>query len=272
MNIIEFNNRFSTEKACLDDLFLRKYGKRNVCLSCRKPFRYYKVKNRKAYECGYCGRQVYPMASTIFEGSTTSIQKWYYAIYLFSVSKNGVSAKEIQRQLSVTYKTAWRIGHQVRKLLADDGRLLTRFVEIDESLYGKKSHSKGGWDNKSILFGMIERRGRVRVRIVPDRSRDTLTKEIKQSVKQGARVHTDKYKGYFGLWKHGYRHRKKDGKRIHINSMEGYWGNFKKAMFGTHTWVSPKHLQNYLDEFQFRHNNRNRTSMMFDLMLNRIVT
>jgi transposase-like protein len=212
------------------------------------------------------------MAGTIFEGTTLTLHKWFYAIFLFSISKNGVSAKELERSLEVTYKTAWRLGHQIRKSLRDNDVKLKGLVEIDESMYGGRSHGKHGWgaEGKVVLFGMVERGGNVRVKVVPNRQRETLFPVINKSVETNSKVHTDNYKGYYGLWKHGFRHRKKDGKAIHINSMEGYWGNFKKAMLGTHTWVSPKHLQNYLDEFQFRYNNRREVIKMFDLMMYRI--
>jgi len=273
MNIIEFNARFPDSEACLHDLFLRQSCIMMRCKACNEPFKYYRVKNRKAYVCGSCGHQFYPMAGTIFEGSTTELYKWYYLIYLFSSSKNGVSAKEIERQVKVTYKTAWRMGHQIRKLLADDGLKLKGLVEIDESLYGGKSHGKRGWgaEGRAVLFGMIERNGKVRVKVVPNRQKEVIVPIIKKSVEAKSLVHTDNYKGYYGLGLHSFKHRKKDGKDIHINSMEGYWGNFKKSMAGTHTWVSPKHLQNYLDEFQFRYNYRKKTPKMFDLMLQHII-
>lgn len=137
MKITEFNKQFPTDDKCLDHLFNSRFGHMKKCDSCKNSFKYYRVKNRKSYECNNCGNQIYPMAGTIFESSTTSLKDWYYVIYLFSVSKNGVSGKEIQRQLGVTYKCAWRIGHQVRKLMSGDAKL-EGLIEVDESLYGDR--------------------------------------------------------------------------------------------------------------------------------------
>lgn len=182
MNIHEFNKRFPDSETCLSDLFQRRFGKTEKCPCCDKPFKYYRVKNRKSFECNDCGNQIYPMAGTIFEESNTPLLSWYYAIYLFSVSKNGVSGKELQRQLKVTYKCAWRIGHKVRQLLADDNRKLEGTVEVDESMYGGKSHGKRGWGapGKVCLFGMIERDGNVRVKAVKNRKQKQLSLSLKR--------------------------------------------------------------------------------------------
>lgn len=271
MKITEFNKQFPTDDKCLDHLFNSRFGHMKECPSCKNSFKYYRVKNRKSYECNNCGNQIYPMAGTIFESSTTSLKDWYYVIYLFSVSKNGVSGKEIQRQLGVTYKCAWRIGHQVRKLMSGDTKL-EGLVEVDESLYGGKSHGKRGWGahGKVCLFGMIERNGNVCVKAVPNRKQETIIPIIENHVTKDSTINSDKYSAYKALPKSGYTHMVKNGKDIHINSMEGYWGNFKKAVLGTHTWVSPQHLQTYLNEFQFRHNNRKSSAPMFSLMLGKI--
>ena len=258
--IQDFFKQYPDDDSCLEDLFQRRFGQMEKCPKCGEKFRYHRVKKRKCYECGSCANQIYPLSGTIMEGSTTSIQSWYYAIYLFSQSKNGVSAKELERQLGVTYKTAWRMGHKIREVMSkeDSKEQLTGIVEVDESMYGGKAKGKRGWgaENKTILFGMVERNGKVKVVTVKNRHQKTLVPIMNNQISKKAVVHTDKYRVYKQLPRLGYKHHIKNNKDVFTNCIEGYWGNFKKSILGTHTWVSEKHLQSYLDEFAFRHNNR----------------
>lgn len=202
------------------------------------------------------------------EGSTTPIGLWYFAIYLFSQSKNGVNAKELERQLGVTYKTALRVGHKIRSIMVYDEGELCGVVEVDESLYGGKAKGKRGWgaENKVILFGMIEREGKIRIVHVPNRQYKTLMPIMQKSIKEGTVVHTDKFKVYRALPNKGYDHKVKNNDDIDTNTIEGYWGNFKKSVLGTHTWVTQKYLQNYLDEFSFRHNHRKAPHIFPEMM------
>jgi transposase len=143
---------------------------------------------------------------------------------------------------------------------------LKGIVQIDETLFGGKAKGgKRGWGaaKKTCLFGMIERDGRVKVTVVPNRKNQTLIPIITQNINVGTMIHTDEYKGYGNLPAHGYGHQSVVHSKFqwkhgdcHTNNIEGYWSNLKKSIFGTHTYVSPKHLQNYLNEFDFRHNNR----------------
>lgn len=116
----DFQAMFPTDDSCLHHLFESRYNNHSHCSSCNNKFSYYKVSNRKCYACAYCSHQLHPTADTIFHKSSTSLVDWFYSIYLFSVSKNGVSAKELERQLGCTYKTAWRIANKIRSLM-DDG-------------------------------------------------------------------------------------------------------------------------------------------------------
>lgn len=267
MTYLEFNKQFSSEDACLDYLFQQRYADIDACPGCGiiDP-RFYRIKSRKCYQCSECMHQIYPMVGTIMEASTTDLVKWFYAIYLFSVSKNGVSAKELERALGVTYRTALRIGHKIRELMQPDNTLLEGTVEVDESLIGGKVRGgKRGWgaENKTCLFGMIERGGEVRVKVIPNRDRETVFAEINNNVSKGTLVYTDEFKAYRTLGDEGYRHDRVVHSRYEwsrgdcsTNSIEGYWSNLKKSIRGTHTRVSPQYLQLYLNEFSFRHNNR----------------
>lgn len=114
--IQDFNTKYPDEDACIDEVFRQRFSGLKACKTCKNSFKYYKVSNRKCYACQYCGNQIHPLANTIFHKSETSLKNWFYAIFLFSTSKNGVFAMELQRQLGCTYKTAWRMAKQIRKL------------------------------------------------------------------------------------------------------------------------------------------------------------
>lgn len=271
LNLREFLIRFPDDETCLDDVFQRRFGSLTQCPKCNTKSKFYRVKKRTCYECGECGHQLYPLAGTVMAKSTTSIKLWYYAIYLFSQSKNGVSAKELERQLGVAYKTAWSIGHKIRKMMAESPRMLQGIVEMDESLYGGKAKGKRGWaaENKTCLFGMIERDGNVKILVIKDRKQETLIPIIEGNVHPEATVHTDKYKVYKQLPAKGFVHKVKNNNDVFTNHMEGYWGNFKRSVAGTHTWVSPRHLQSYVNEFAFRHNHRRQA--IFDKILDKMI-
>ena len=279
--IADFLKRYPDDDTCLDQIFKLRYANAECCKSCGVAgAKYYRVKKRKCYECGECGYQLYPLAGTVMEGTNTKLTLWFFAIYLFSSSKNGVSAKELERQLGVTYKTAWKMGHLIRALMGSNNEPLKGIVQIDETLFGGKAKGgKRGWGaaKKTCLFGMMERDGRVKVLAVPNRRTETLIPIITGNINPGTMIHSDEYKGYGRLPDHGYEHESvihskfqwKNGD-CHTNSIEGYWSNLKKSIFGTHTYVSPEWLQNYVNEFDFRHNNRNE-GVMFDAILERIM-
>jgi ribosomal protein L24E len=114
--IKQFNEMYPNDDACLQQIFTNRFGSEKECKECGNAFKYYKVSDRKCYACAFCGHQIHPLAGTIFHKSSTTLKNWFFAIFLFSASKNGVSAKELERQLGVTYKCAYRIGQQIRKL------------------------------------------------------------------------------------------------------------------------------------------------------------
>lgn len=146
LTIRDVETRYPDEDTCLQDIFQRRYGHFRLCPKCQRQFKYYKVKGRKCYACQYCAHQIHPLAGTIFHKSETLLKLWFFAIFLFAASKNGVSAKELERQLGVTYKTAWRMAQQIRTLFEDDdpGDTLAGIVEVDETCVGGKRRGKRG--------------------------------------------------------------------------------------------------------------------------------
>lgn len=274
----DLKNQYPDEDACLQKLFNLRYGEMEACVNCGviQPT-YRRVRKRKCFQCDDCLFQIYPMAGTPMENSKTDLMTWFHMIFLFACSKNGVSAMELKRQTGVTYKCAWRLGHQIRKMM-DEGQIsLQGIVEVDESLYGGKARGgKRGWgaDKKTCVFGMIERGGKVITTTVKGRAKEIILPIIGSSIIAGSTIHSDEYRGYRPLNEMGYQHATVNHSNyqwtngnVYTNSIEGFWSNLKKSLAGTHTHVSAKYLQSYLNEFNFRHNNR-KDVVMFDAILN----
>ena len=142
LNIQDFFQRFPTDDVCLDHLMATRYGMAGDCPKCGKRTKWHRLKKHPAYECLWCGHNIHPMVGTPFHRTRTPLQKWFYAMFLFCMTRNGVSAKEIQRQLGVTYKCAWRIGHEIRKYMGyvDGDAMLggQGIVEVDKTFIGGK--------------------------------------------------------------------------------------------------------------------------------------
>ena len=264
--INQFNQKFPTEKACLDFVFEQRYGDMLACPKCgvAEP-RYYKVNNRKCYECKDCGNQIHPLANTIFHKSETPLKSWLFAIYLFSVAKNGVSAKELERHLGVTYKTAWRIAKHVRMLMQQGGDMLSGIIEADETYIGGKSRMDEKYKNKTAVVGIVEKKDGGQVKAFTTKHADaTVTLPfIKSNIEAGSTLHTDESRIYSRVkrdFTHEFiNHSKFEYARagVHTNNIEGFWGQLKRSIDGTYHSVSPKYLQSYVNEFVFRYNLRN---------------
>jgi transposase len=278
MNVQDFFKQFPDDDSCLVHLMKVRFGDLTKCPSCKGESKFHKLKDQPCYSCQMCGHHIHPMVDTPFMDSHTPLQKWFYAMYLFTTSRHGVPAKELQRQLSVTYKTAWRMAHQIRKYMGyvDGDDKLNGDVEADETFIGgKKEHlGKHYIANKSIVFGMVQRKGNVMTKVVPNTRKTTLTPIIEKNVYKLSRIHTDESQSYALVAHKGYihdtvNHSKKEYVRglAHTNSIEGFWSQVKRSIKGTHVHVSRKHLQKYLVEFEFRYNLRQTPWLMFDRLL-----
>lgn len=279
ITVQQFFKRFPSDDACLTYLFKSRFAKNHQCPKCLKNSTWHLLKSEKAFSCGNCGHHIHPMVDTIFENSSTSLQLWFYAIYLFTTTRSGVSAKELQRQLGVTYKTAWRMGHEIRKHMAqvDGDDKLDGIVEIDETYIGGKQKGKRGRgaSGKSIVFGMMEKNGNVMTKIVDNVKAKTLHPLIESNIEKGSEIQTDELRSYQGLDKKGFKHKTvnhgsgeyvaKDGSTV--NSMESFWARLKLSIKGTHIHVSKKHLAKYASEFEYRFNSWNCPELMIEELL-----
>ncbi|MDO9586841.1 MAG: IS1595 family transposase [Brevundimonas sp.] len=272
--------RFPTEESCLEHLKMVRYGAKHTCAKCDREAKYYRVKARRSYECEHCGYQVYPTAGTPFEKTRTSLRDWFYVMFLFTSTRNGVAAKRVQREIGVTYKTAWRMCKLIRQYMGyvdgDDmiGGADGQPVQIDHAFVG--GVDKQGHDDKKVVLGMVEEGGNVVARHLPNRRGGIVAKTVAANLKPGSRITSDAEHsfGVLGYMGRGYQHTilNNDAGQwsrgtANNNSIEGFWGMLKRGINGTYISVSPQHLQTYLNEFEFRYNMRRHPHMMFDLLL-----
>jgi len=277
----DFFKRFPDDEACLVHLFENRFGQGHECPKCKKSAKWYRIKAERAYSCQWCGHHLHPTVGTPFAKSRTSLQLWFFAIFLFVKSRNGVSAKELERQLGVTYKTAWRIGHEIRKhMAAVDGDAPLggegKTVQIDETFIGGFEKNAYAGQGKTIVMGMLENGGDVMTKVIPDRKEFTLFPIIAENVAHGTEIQTDEHRSYNNLGDEiAYTHKTvnhsikeyvgKDGQTT--NTIEGFFFHLKRTIKGTHIWVSPKHLSKYTGEAEFMYNRRNRPLTMLPELL-----
>ncbi len=276
-----FFRLFPDDETCLSHLFTVRFGQGFTCPSCERPSNWYRIKAERAYSCQWCGHHLHPTVGTPFAKTRTPLQLWFYAIHLFTTTRHGVSAKELQRQLGVTYKTAWRMAALIRDHMADvDGdRPLGgpfKTVQVDETLVGGYRRGGQGGKGKAVVMGMLEKGGELVAKVVPDRKSGTLLPHIVQTVRPHSEVHTDELRSYGGLGTvNGYWHKQVNHSLDQyvsdtgttVNAIESFWSHLKRSIGGTHTSVSPKHLARYVKEFEYRFNRRNRPATMLPELL-----
>lgn len=259
----DFKKEYPNDDACLEAIFQDRFGHVKFCPSCGAETTFYRVKKRQCYACQWCSYQLFPLAKTIFRKTTTPLTDWFYAIYLVSVAKNGVSAKELERHLGVTYKTAWRMLKQIRTLMQQELEQLEGEVEVDETYIGGRRKLAHKFDNKSIVFGMVERGGQAKAKHVKSSGARVLLPEIGSAITAKAQIYSDEWGSYKRLKKMGYSHTTVSHSALeyvrenaHTNTIEGFWSQLKRSIGGTHHAVSPKYLQSYVNQFVFLYNFR----------------
>ena len=298
--ISQFNEDFPTEEACLDHVAALVYPTwpEAHCRKCEEVTKHHRLKSRKAFTCQKCGTHIYPLAGTIFEKSRTPLKSWFYAMYLMSTTRRGISAKQMERELGVTYKTAWRMFKQIRELFDEDGDgPLTGTVEMDETYVGGRPRYRGALkpeknqfgqtkkgrralshpNQKKPVFGMVTRGGQVRALATGDTKGTTLMPIIEAHILPGTMVFTDEAMMYRSLTRRGYPHKRVhhqakvyvDGD-VHTNTIEGFWSLLKKGIGGVYNAVGADYLQNYVNEYAFRYNHRKDDAPMFRTMAGRV--
>ncbi|MFC1982103.1 IS1595 family transposase [Chloroflexota bacterium] len=275
----DFDREFPTDEACLEWIKNHRWSNGIECPKCNRVTKHHKVTGRPCYECDYCGHQVYPTAGTIFNKSATPLRVWFEVIYRMASTRCGISAKQIEREMGVTYKTAWRMFHQVRSLLGEDIASLDGEVEVDETYIGGKRKGKRGRgaEGKSKVVGAVQRGGKIVAQVVPNVKRNTLVPFMAKKVSRNATLFTDEFPTYDTMARFGYNHKRIDHHskvyvrgNIHTNSIEGFWSLVKRGISGVYHSVSPQYLQLYLNEYAFRYNHRKADAPMFKIFLSRI--
>lgn len=278
--IAQFNEIFPDDDACLAFVKNMIYPDGMVCRKCGDT-KHYKLANRKAYSCNACGTHVYVLAGTIFEKSSTPLKYWFYAMYLMASTRTGISAKQLERELGVTYKTAWRMFTQIRKLLANETESLFGEIEVDETYVGGKRPGRRGRGaaGKTVVVGLVERGGKAYTQVTPDVKARTILPIIQEHIPavSGTVIYTDEMLSYNRLTSLGYahdtvQHAAKEYVRgaVHTQTIDGLWSNVKRGIDGVHHAVSPKYLQAYLDSYVFRYNHRDDEQAMYEILTDKI--
>lgn len=267
----DFRKQFPDDDACLEYLKDLLYPHGIFCDKCQAVTKHHKVASRKSYSCQGCGHHVHPTAGTIYHKSSTPLTDWFYAVFLMASTRCGISAKQLERELGVTYKTAWRMFQKIRSMLDDSNNKLAGRIEIDETVIGGKATMRKKYENKTIVAGAVERQGSVIAKVVPDAQAETLIPFVKLNVNKNSMIYTDEWKSYQTLGTLGYGHRTINHSLkayvindVHTNTIEGFWSLLKGGIRGVYKGrPTRKYLQHYINEFAFRYNRRFDQTPMF---------
>jgi transposase len=290
-SVRDFHAEFSNDAACLDYVKEQRWPNGVTrCAKCGVDRKHYRVGNRTAYACDHCGHHIYPLAGTIFEKTSTPLKTWFYAMYLMGSTRCGISAKQIQRETGVTYKTAWRMFRNIRSLLSEgDLQLEGPTVEVDETYYGgvrkwERGRPMRGDKKKTPVVAIVQRKGKVVAKAVKDVTGKSLLGLIRKHVVPGSVIYTDELGAYQGIatmrgrdgqparYRHStVKHSAKEYVRgqVHTQTVEGLWSLIKRGIGGVYHSVSQDYLQSYLDEYCFRYNRRHMGNQQFRSILER---
>lgn len=282
-SLFELFSAFPDEQSCIDHLEELRWG--GVVVSPFDPTsKVYKCKDNK-YRCKNTGKYFNVKTNTLFDGTKIELRKWFAAIWIVTSHKKGISSYQLSRDIDVTQKTAWFMLQRIRNCFGiENNNDLNNTVEMDETYVGgknknrhadKKSKNARGRSikDKTPVFGMVERGGKLNAKVVPDTTCETLTKEAIKYLKD-AIVYTDEWWGYNSM-KHLFqheivKHKMSEYVREHVytNTIEGFWSLLKRGIIGIYHFTSKQHLQKYVDEFVFRYNTRHHSERgRFDLLL-----
>ena len=278
VTLVSLLDRYNTDDKCRDALEAIRWPSGVACLRCGDTA-VDEIESRNQWECRSCRYQFSVTAGTIMHRSHLPLRKWFLAIYLMCESKKGISGRQIERTLGVQYKTAWHLCHRIREAMGNDpftGPTLFGVVEVDETLVGGKTKGKGrGYrGNKTWVAGAIERGGQVRIERIPNIRKPTLHGFIERTVSAEAEaIYTDELKSYIGVETDDRRHETVNHSEeewvvgdVHVNSVENVWSLFKRSIMGAFHKVSTKHLDRYLEELEWRFNNRDNPYIFRDTL------
>ena len=282
LNLIELVDKYNGEDKCREALQKLRWPGGVGCTRCG-DMDVLSLPKQHRWECRGCGYQFSVMSGTIMNDSHLPLRKWFLAIYLMCEARKGVSANQLKRTLGVSYKTAWYLCHRIRAAMGNDpfvGPTLFGIVEVDETLVGGKCRrvGRGNRTGKMWVAGAIQRGGFVRLERIPNIRKHTLHAFIRRTIKDEAEaIYTDELKSYLGIADDDTRHETVNHSEeqwvvgnVHTNGIEGVWSLFKRSIMGAFHKMSAKHMDRYLEELEWRFNNRNNPRIFRDT-LRRIV-
>lgn len=281
INLIEFQQRYTTNEACQNHLFLMKWPSGYKCEKCGHD-QYYETSTRKLklYECKQCRYQSTVTVRTVMEKSRTDLPKWFLAVYLVAHDKRGISATMLSQEISVTYKTAWLMLHKIRKAMGDrdSGYKLAGIVELDDAFFGAPTEGgkRGrGTDKSKVLVGLsLNKQGHplfVKMKVIPDVKGVTLVEFANDHIDAQSMICSDAYHSYNALVKKGFKLEAKKYNHAenpdHLKWLHKVISNAKALIDGTFHGLDQKHLQSYLNEFCYRFNRRKFKGELFNRLL-----
>ena len=278
-SLLDLQKRFPDERSCREYLAYSRWGDLPICVHCGYTEKVYRINDGKLYKCAKCRKQFTVRVGTIFEDSALPLQKWFMAIYLLTAHKKGISSVQLGKDIGVTQKTAWFMLHRIRYAVRTKtfNKKLSGTIEADETYVGGRGHKSGrGSETKTPVFGMAERGGVIEAQAVTRVNRQTLQAILNERVDSNSTVMTDEWRAYDKLGRRFKSHQHVNHNRleyargnVHTNTIESFWSMLKRGIYGIYHHVSPKHLDKYVDEFEFRCNSKHiADARRFGLMLN----
>jgi transposase-like protein len=285
MTLPRLMDDFDTDAECRQALEELRWPGGVCCLRCGSES-ISRIRTRKQFDCNDCRYRFSVTTGTVFNDSHLALSKWFMAVLLMCEAKKGLSANQMKRTLGVAHKTGWYLCHRIREAMTDAApEPLSGTVEVDETYIGgsakRNTRIKDGknWrDRKTMVAGAVQRGGQIRLTSGGRQTREHLHGFIAEHVADNCeRIYTDEAAAYRSLSDHDTRHETVDHSKeeyvrgtVHTNTIEGAFGLFKRALTGSFHQVSTKHLDRYLDEFEFRYNNR-KNPYLFRETLRRMV-
>jgi transposase-like protein len=275
MTIIDLNRAFSTQEKCREYLCRLRWPHGVRCPRCEAKT-VSTIKTQNKFECSKCTYQFSATAGTIFHDSHLPLEKWFLATYLMCESKKGISALQLKRTLGVSYKTAWYLCHRIRAAMKEiNPKPLSGVIEADETYVGgvQRGGREHRLDNKTMVLGATQRGGEIRLKVGKRPSAKEIRRFLNETTtKDPKTIYTDDWTGYrmigdgVKIMHDTVNHSAKEWVRgkVHTNTIESAFSLFKRSIVGAYHQVSAKHLDAYLDEFEFRFNRRRSEQLFAD--------